>query len=143
VDHGGGGFLSFLYSFQDGLCCFFDLLFVFGQFSGGFEDGVDEDVGVYEPHSRVFPGWKSSRFTAWQSLRSFSRSTSTESKKADVFSALLGLMMGSSPWRTIITSSVCSRCSLRQSAGRDILPWESMLLSFTCIRFPHFFLSFP
>ena len=56
VDHGGGGFFSFLYSLQDGFRCFFDLLSVSGQFPGGFEDGVDEDVGVYEPHSRDFSG---------------------------------------------------------------------------------------
>ena len=143
VDYGGGGRFSFLYSFQDDFRRFFDLLFVSGQCPGGFEDGVDEDVGVYEPHSRVFPGWRSSRFTACQSARSFSSSTSTESKKEDIFSALFGFMTRSSPRRSIITSSVSPRCSLRQSAGRDILPWESTLLSSTCIVFPHFGMRFP
>ena len=113
----------------------YDLGFVVLEFASGFEDGVDEDVGVYEGYPSS--PFCSSRFTRFQSPRSDSRSTGTASKTVLIFVALMGLMIISSPFCMRVTFPSWSRCCLLHSDGRLTRPWASTLRSSTCIVVPH------
>ena len=113
----------------------FDLRLVVLEFTSGFEDGVDEDVAVYEGYSSS--PLSSSRFTRFQSPRSDFRSTGTVSKTSLIFVALMGLMIISSPFCMRVTLPSWSRCCLLHSDGRLTRPWASTLRSSTCIVLPH------
>lgn len=113
----------------------FDLCLVVLEFASGFEDGVDEDVGVYEGYSSS--PLSSSRFTCFQSPRSDCRSTGMASKTSLIFVALMGLMIISSPFCMRVTFPLWSRCCLLHSDGRLTRPWASTFRSSTCIVLPH------